>query len=63
MNRDKNRNGAERVFAEEKNIKGFGKNTNRTKKNQRKYLLYFITGKYGFYSLDNIYKTVENWGL
>ena len=62
MNRDKNRTGAEIVFAEEKNIKGFGKNTNRTNKNQRKYL-YFVTGKYGCYSLDNIYKTVENWGL
>jgi len=36
MNRDKNRTGAERVFAEEKNIKGFGKNTKKI-------------GKYGFY--------------
>ena len=35
MNRDKNRTGAEIVFAEEKNKKGFGKNTNRTNTNQR----------------------------
>ena len=37
MNRDKNRTGAEIVFAEEKNIKGFGKKTNRTHKNQNIY--------------------------
>ena len=38
MNRDKNRTGAERVFAEEKNIKGFGKNT---KKNRKIWILQF----------------------